>query len=380
MIEPMRDIASLLLPRPQRLYATGKEVVVKGTVRLVPTASDAAAVRAATRLEGALRGAGFDACLEYGGSKNRRTKGLTVTLAIDSDCFGRRESYRLRVGPSDAALLASDEAGLFHGSSTLTQIFALSAAARDADAHGEPAHGTAARGETIALPGLVIRDWPDFPVRGVMLDVSRDKVPTQATLLALVDMLAGWKINQLQLYFEHAFAYRNHEAVWQNASPFTGPEIRELDAYCKERHIELVPNQNSLGHMERWLAHEPYRQWAECPDGIELPFSPTRIARCLCPTDPRSLAFLTDLYDQLLPHFSSRQLNVGLDEAWEVGLGRSEGACRKSSAERVYLDYLRDVHRLLAERGQTMQFWADIIVHRPELVGELPDDVIALEW
>ena len=54
-----------------------------------------------------------------------------------------------------------------------------------------------------------------------MLDISRDKVPTMPTLFALVDRLAEWKINQLQLYIEHTFAYRGHEEVWRNADPMT---------------------------------------------------------------------------------------------------------------------------------------------------------------
>ena len=104
------------------------------------------------------------------------------------------------------------------------------------------------------LPVGVIRDHPDLPVRAVMLDVSRDKVPTMATLRDLIDRLASWKVNQVQLYSEHTFAYRNHPDVHAAASPFTPDEIRELDAFCRARHIELVPNQNCLGHMNRWLA------------------------------------------------------------------------------------------------------------------------------
>src|SRR4029453_13120330 len=103
------------------------------------------------------------------------------------------------------------------------------------------------------LPVGTVEDWPDVPVRGVMLDVSRDKVPTMETVRALVDRLAGWKVNQLQLYMEHTFAYRDHEDVWRAASPFTAEEVVELDAYCRARHVELVPNQNCLGHWERWL-------------------------------------------------------------------------------------------------------------------------------
>ena len=48
-----------------------------------------------------------------------------------------------------------------------------------------------------ALPSLEIEDWPDFPARGVMLDISRDKVPPIETLFSLIDLLAQWKTNQL---------------------------------------------------------------------------------------------------------------------------------------------------------------------------------------
>ena len=166
------------------------------------------------------------------------------------------------------------------------------------------------------LPCLTISDWPDFPARGVMLDISRDKVPTMETLFDLVDMLASWKVNQLQLYTENAFAYRRHPVVWANASPMTGQEVMALDQYCRQRYVELVPNQNSFGHMQRWLVHAQYSHLGE---GAE--------PNCtLCPTDPASLAFVSSLYDELLPHFSSSLFNVGCDET-QVGEGRSKAEC-----------------------------------------------------
>jgi hypothetical protein len=59
------------------------------------------------------------------------------------------------------------------------------------------------------LPCLKIRDWPDFPRRGVMLDISRGRVPKLATLLELVEKLADFKINEFQLYTEHTIANTN---------------------------------------------------------------------------------------------------------------------------------------------------------------------------
>jgi hexosaminidase len=104
------------------------------------------------------------------------------------------------------------------------------------------------------LPCLKIRDWPDFPRRGVMLDISRGRVPKLATLIDLADKLADFKINELQLYTEHTFAYRQHKAVWREWGALTAVEIRELDAYCRLLGIDLVPNQNSFGHLREFLA------------------------------------------------------------------------------------------------------------------------------
>ncbi|HEX2972112.1 MAG TPA: family 20 glycosylhydrolase, partial [Tepidisphaeraceae bacterium] len=100
----------------------------------------------------------------------------------------------------------------------------------------------------------------------------------------------------------------------------------------------------------------------------------------LCPTDPGSVMLIESLYDELLPHFSSRLFNVGCDETFELGQGRSKGECEKRGKERVYLDFLLKIHKLVKERGRRMQFWGDIILHRPELIPELPSGLIALEW
>ena len=63
-----------------------------------------------------------------------------------------------------------------------------------------------------------MEDWGAFPTRGLMLDISRDKVPTMESLRGMIDVLASLKFNHLQLYTEHTFAYTGHGAVWREAS------------------------------------------------------------------------------------------------------------------------------------------------------------------
>lgn len=269
------------------------------------------------------------------------------------------QGYQLTISPAVIKITATTPAGLFYGACTLAQII---------------------RQCGDELPCLRIDDWPDLPVRGFMLDISRDKVPTQKTLYQFVDLLASLKINQLQLYTEHTFAYTRHRTVWEQASPMTGEEILALDAYCQQRFVELAPNQNSFGHMERWLKHAEYKAMAECPDGFDLPWGHYDNPFSISPVVPESLTFLAQLYEELLPHFTSRVFNVGCDETWDLGQGRSHARCEEVGVERVYLEFLQQIHALVQQHDRTMMFWGDIILQRPELIAELPQDAIALEW
>lgn len=283
----------------------------------------------------------------------------TVSLNCVPNSVGYVEGYEITITADGVTVVAETPAGVFRGVQTVRQLVIQ-------------------YGRT--LPTLRVRDWPDYANRGVMLDVSRDKVPTMETLLNLVDLLASWKVNQIQLYTEHTFAYRAHPAVWAEASPITGAEILELDAFCQERFIELVPNQNSFGHMRRWLTKPEYRHLAEAPDGCDTIWGWFDEPFTLYPADPESLELVRSMFDELLPHFSSDQINVGCDETIDLGQGRSKEIVAELGAGRVYLDFLLKIYEDVKRRGKTMQFWGDILMNHPELVAELPRDVIALEW
>lgn len=279
-----------------------------------------------------------------------------VQMRIDSD--QPPQGYSLRIDTDGLRIVGGDAAGVFYGLTTLRQLLL---------------------NDPLQLPGLYIEDQPDYAARGFMLDISRDRVPTLETLFLLVDDLAVLKMNQLQLYMEHTFAYADHELVWRHASPLTPEDILRLDAYCRQRHVELVPNQNSLGHKERWLMHPAYRHLAESPDGFEDMNGRWRGPSTLAPLEPGSLSLMTSLYDDLLPHFTSTQFNVGCDEPWELGRGRSREAIEREGG-RIYLGWLLKLHQAVRQRGRQMMFWGDIILKYPDLVPELPPDVIVMEW
>lgn len=349
----------LLLPTP-RLIALqdGKLNLVDGKLIVLDSVEGKALMFTAFSLQSALSEfAGINWEIMAGTAVPHHQVG--VVLSVTPGSVQNPEGYNLTITAEAIHIVANQPAGVFYGVQTVMQLLQQYGA---------------------KLPILRISDWPDFPNRGVMLDISRDKVPTMETLYGLVDMLASWKTNQLQLYTEHTFAYRNHPVVWAEASPMTGEDILALDAYCRDRFIELVPNQNTFGHMRRWLIHDEYKHLSECPDGCDTVWGYYDEPFSLYQGDPGSLELVRSLFDELLPHFSSRQLNVGCDETVDLGNGRSKELVEELGNGRVYLNFLLKIYHEVKARGRTMQFWGDIIVKHPDLVAELPRDLIALEW
>ena len=279
------------------------------------------------------------------------------------------EGYTLEISPAGVKIKFHDADGRRAAAATLRQI------RRQCGRH---------------LPCLRIRDWPDFARRGVMLDISRGRVPKLATLLDLAEKLASFKINELQLYTEHTFAYRKYKSVWQGWGALTGTEIRKLDRRCRELGIDLVPNQNSFGHLRYFLADPRLKKLGELARPYEAETGDfLRRPTTLAPDHPGTLPFLRGLYDELLPYFTSQFFNIGCDETWDLGKGKSGPRCAAEGGGRVYLDFLKRIRREVSQRGKTMMFWGDIILKYPHLIPELAEAgnaksnsraIIALNW
>jgi hypothetical protein len=270
------------------------------------------------------------------------------------------EGYTLAVSKSGIKIVVRDHSGLRPAAATLRQLV---------------------REYGRKIPFLKIRDWPDFPRRGVMLDISRGRVPNLETLLDLVEKLADFKINEFQLYTEHTFAYKKYRRIWQSWGALTAKEIKILDARCRELGIDLVPNQNSFGHLRYFLEDPKLKKLGE----LSKPFLAEtgdflRRPTTLAPGHPGTLPFVRGLYDELLPNFSSEFFNIGGDETWDLGKGQSKIICERIGKGRVYLDFIKKLHHEVSLRGRTMMFWGDIILKQPSLIRELPQDIIALNW
>jgi hexosaminidase len=333
----------LLLPTPAWTTWTG------GRWR---SPSNAASLRQAIDLHGA-EAVAADA--------SRRPAWVKIDASATWPASMSLEGYRLSLvsGAANATIDAPTIRGAANGLRTLAQLLA----------NGDD-----------ELPSQVIEDVPTWGVRGVMLDVSRDRIPTMREFGSIIRTLASLKINHLQLYTEHTFAYAGHEAVWRGWSPLTPAEVRRLDELCRVHGIELAANQNCFGHMVPWLRHEAYAHLAETHGDWMFDIWPRSGPFSLCPTDPASLRFVEGLLDELLPCFSSPWVNIGADEVYDIAYGRSREEVERRGRATVYMEFVRSIAAAARRRGKRAQFWGDIALSHPECLPMIPDDLLPLAW
>lgn len=290
------------------------------------------------------------------------TPAVVLTLAR-ADAFSKgREAYTLTISSSGAVITGMSHAGLFYGCMTFAQIVSQSAG---------------------GLPWLTIEDAPDFPHRGFYHDVTRGKVPTRETLAWLVDRLSTYKINQLQLYVEHAFAFSSVPELSEGHDPLCADDIIYLDKYCTDRHVDLVPSLATFGHLYELLRLPRFEHLNE----LELHASTLshnlwdRMAHyTINPSDPESCALITAMLEEYLPLFSSRYCNICCDETFDLGKGKNSAAVERDGVGRLYVDFVAKIAAVAIRLGKIPMMWGDIVQHYPDLRGALPESMVYLNW
>ena len=291
-----------------------------------------------------------------------------TALAENCICFqydpmgGKEEAYHLTVKPHKITITACSNRGFLYGTATLIQLCRLSRGGIDC---------------------VDIADKPSYPNRGYMLDVSRGRVPTMDSLKALVDRLALYKINQLQLYMENCLRLDGFEEIWSQTDPFSPEEILELDAYCHTRGIELVPCIATFGHLYdllRSVGFGKYREMDDISPGETFTWYNRMRYHIINVSDPESLTLIKGILDQYMPLFRSQKINICCDETFDLGKGKSASMAQKMDYGEMYLCYVNQLVDYLQSKGKDVMIWGDIVKSHPQHLGNLNAQVTCLNW
>ena len=255
------------------------------------------------------------------------------------------------VANADRVIVAGNTAtGTFYGLQTLKQL-------------------VRGNGATAFVPAVKIVDWPTMRWRGISDDISRGPVPTVDYIKRQIRNLAFFKMNMHSFYMEHTFASETHPLIGPEGGSLTPAEIRELVAYARKYHVELVPEQQTFGHLHKALRLEKYAELAETPYGDVL-----------SPQQPGSYKIVADWYKELNELFPGQFFHVGEDETFELGEGQSREVAKTKGVGAIYFEHLNRVRDVLKPYNRRLMFWGDIALNHPDLIGNIPKDMIVMNW
>jgi N-acetyl-beta-hexosaminidase len=285
---------------------------------------------------------------------------------------GRAEGYALDVRPDGVDLAAPSEAGLRHAGQTLL--------------------GLLRRGEDglLLAPCCRVRDWPDFPVRGFLLNAATTFADMKEVEWQ-IDLLARNKMNLLHMNFVDAVSFTLPTRRWPklNVPPdprrngvYSRDDLRRMVAHGARRGVDILPTINVPGHMAYWMKQYPTLR---CGGPRPSPW-------VMCLGRERGFDMIESLLDELLPLLPYRWVHIGTDELeFEDALERVWLSWREcphclrrmereglAGVRELFYYFVRRLHAMLAARGKGLMMWNDNVdSSRPV---DLPGDIRMHFW
>ncbi|MBC6999837.1 beta-N-acetylhexosaminidase [Cytophaga sp. FL35] len=244
-------------------------------------------------------------------SKNPAKEGVAIKF---NDSIKNSEGYLLEISQTGIRFEASHKKGLFYGIQTLRQLFPLSIEGENSG----------------SLPFVIIKDTPRFSFRALMLDPARYFLPIE-DMKRYVDVMAMYKFNRLHLHLTDDHGWRIEikkypklteigsvrKETMGDGKPhggfYTQKALKELVAYAKERHIEIIPEIDMPGHGISILA--AYPELACFPKKFELSTTPGVSKELLCAGKEEVYQFYEDVLAEVVKIFPYNILHLGGDEA-----------------------------------------------------------------
>ena len=321
-----------LIPTPQ-IVKEKNEFLKKRTVKLLADLSDIRLLNTVNKL-------------------NSADDGIPLYITYkDTD----EEGYRLFVSNEEIKIEGDGINGAFYAIQTLRQIF-----------------------ENKEASCVEIEDKPKNKIRGFYHDVTRGKVPTVQTMKWLVDHLALYKINTLHLYMEHAYPFKEHYGTIDSSCCLMPEDIKEIDKYCKENFIDLVPSIATASHLFDLLnvpqnvhlrelkEYKPkYVFWFERQEHHTIDIE-----------NPEGIEFIKSIITQYASNFSSEYIHICGDEPFDLirfGWREAKGI----DVHKLFADYMSLIMDHVRSLGKKPMIWGGALKRtRPDLQSLISEDTI----
>ena len=271
-------------------------------------------------------------------------KNFTIPSSVKND-----EAYSLIINKNGIEIKACSPKGLFYGAMSLVQL--------------------TDRCSSKCLSYVEIFDSPDMKVRGISDDISRGQVSTLDNFKKIIRHIARYKMNVYMPYLEDMIKFDAYPTIGLNRGALTKDEIKELVAYAKKYYVDIIPAFQTLGHYENILSQPEFLKYAEFPGAASLNVS-----------YDSTYVFLEDLLKVVFELFPSEYFNMGADESYDVGLGKSKYLVDKSNIAKVHAEHYKKVYDICKKYNKKVLMYGDILLSHPEILDIIPKDITIVDW
>lgn len=182
---------------------------------------------------------------------------------------------------------------------------------------------------------------------GYMADCSRNAVARVDTLKKLVRQATLMGYHFIGLYLEDTLAIPEEPYFGYMRGAYTKEEIAEVVRYAELFGVEIRPYVETLAHLNQITRYEHYQKFIDTDD-------------ILLAGDERTYAFLDHYLKAVSDAFPSRRVNLGMDEAHMVGLGKYLDAHGYQNRVEIIQKHLERVMEICRKYGLQPQMWSDM--------------------
>lgn len=192
-----------------------------------------------------------------------------------------------------------------------------------------------------------LRETPAYRDLGVMLDCSRNGVLTEDAVKDLTRYLALMGYSSIQLYTEDTYHIDGQPYFGYQRGAYTQKEFHSMDAYTAMFGIEMVPCIQTLAHLDcvlRWKAYEDVQDFGNI----------------LLADEEKSYDLIRQMFSQMSNNLRSRRINIGMDEAHMLGLGRHLDLHGYEDRTKIMMRHYRKVMDIARSFGYQPMMWSDM--------------------
>lgn len=206
------------------------------------------------------------------------------------------------------------------------------------------------------------------------IECSAGRTPTVKTLCHFIRMLSDMGYTELYLGLTDAYKMEGEPYFNYKRGGYTTEDLRALDAYAKERGIELIATIQTLGHLDYLERHESYRDMMDTHNILMV-------------GDERVYALVDKMFATMSKGLSSRRIHIGFDECYGLGTGNYLKKNGPADKKELLLRHLRRVVEIASKYGYTCEIWHDMLIETDntrvtsaDVRAALPEGVRVWYW